>query len=85
MTGVGWYEWNLLAALDRREDGITYNLYARTFLAPDDPPPRSSLFIDTSFVPAATVQESSMSISENPQVVPIVTDPEPRNVTTPLE
>ena len=39
MTGVGWYEWNLLAALDRREDGITYNLYARTFLAPDDPPP----------------------------------------------
>jgi glycosyltransferase involved in cell wall biosynthesis len=38
MTGVGWYEWNLLAALDRRDDGITYNLYARTFLAPDDPP-----------------------------------------------
>ena len=29
MTGVGWYEWNLLAALDRRNDGITYNLYAR--------------------------------------------------------
>ena len=26
LTGVGWYEWNLLAALDRREDGITYNL-----------------------------------------------------------
>jgi len=41
MTGVGWYEWNLLAALDRRDDGISYNLYARTFLAPDDrPPPR---------------------------------------------
>jgi glycosyltransferase involved in cell wall biosynthesis len=39
MTGVGWYEWNLLAALDRRDDGLTYNLYARTFLAPDDPPP----------------------------------------------
>jgi glycosyltransferase involved in cell wall biosynthesis len=39
MTGVGWYEWNLLAALDRRDDGISYNLYARTFLAPDDPPP----------------------------------------------
>ncbi len=39
MTGIGWYEWNLLAALDRRDDGITYNLYARTFLAPDDPPP----------------------------------------------
>ena len=39
MTGIGWYEWNLLAALDRRGDGIAYNLYARTFLAPDDPPP----------------------------------------------
>jgi glycosyltransferase involved in cell wall biosynthesis len=39
MTGVGWYEWNLLAALDRRDDGISYNLYARTFLAPDDRPP----------------------------------------------
>lgn len=39
MTGIGWYEWNLLAALDRRDDGIVYNLYARTFLAPDDPSP----------------------------------------------
>lgn len=39
MTGVGWYEWNLLAALDRRDDGLAYNLYARTFLAPDEPPP----------------------------------------------
>jgi glycosyltransferase involved in cell wall biosynthesis len=39
MTGVGWYEWNLLAALDRRNDGLRYNLYARTFLAPDEPPP----------------------------------------------
>ncbi|MFV2072445.1 MAG: glycosyltransferase family 4 protein, partial [Thermoanaerobaculales bacterium] len=39
MTGVGWYEWHLLAALDRRDDGISYNLYARTFLAPDDPAP----------------------------------------------
>jgi glycosyltransferase involved in cell wall biosynthesis len=39
MTGVGWYEWNLLAALDRRDDGLTYHLYARTFLAPDEPPP----------------------------------------------
>ena len=38
MTGVGWYEWNLLAALDRRSDGLSYNLYARTFLAPDDAP-----------------------------------------------
>ena len=39
MTGVGWYEWNLLAALDRHNGGLQYNLYARTFLAPDDPPP----------------------------------------------
>ena len=37
MTGVGWYEWNLLAALDRRDDGLEFNLYAHTFLAPDDP------------------------------------------------
>jgi len=39
MTGVGWYEWNLLAALDRREDGLRFNLYAHTFLAPDEKPP----------------------------------------------
>jgi len=39
MTGVGWYEWNLLAALDRRNDGLHYNLYARTFLAPEEAPP----------------------------------------------
>ncbi len=39
MTGVGWYEWNLLAALDDRSDGLTFNLYARTFFAPDEPPP----------------------------------------------
>jgi glycosyltransferase involved in cell wall biosynthesis len=39
MTGVGWYEWNLLAALDRRTDGLRYNLYAHTFLAPDEPAP----------------------------------------------
>jgi glycosyltransferase involved in cell wall biosynthesis len=39
MTGVGWYEWNLLAALDRRDDGLRYNLYAHTFLAPGEQPP----------------------------------------------
>jgi glycosyltransferase involved in cell wall biosynthesis len=39
MTGVGWYEWNLLAALDRRDDGVRYNLYAHTFLAPGEQPP----------------------------------------------
>jgi glycosyltransferase involved in cell wall biosynthesis len=38
MTGVGWYEWNLLDALDRRTDTLTFNLYAHTFLAPSDPP-----------------------------------------------
>jgi glycosyltransferase involved in cell wall biosynthesis len=36
-TGVGWYEWNLLEALDRRDDGIVFNLYAHTFLAPEEP------------------------------------------------
>ncbi|MEE4272321.1 MAG: glycosyltransferase family 1 protein [Thermoanaerobaculales bacterium] len=39
MTGVGWYEWNLLASLDERNDGIRYNLYAHTFLAPGEQPP----------------------------------------------
>jgi glycosyltransferase involved in cell wall biosynthesis len=38
-TGVGWYEWNLLEALDQREDGIRYNLYAKTFPDPTDPVP----------------------------------------------
>lgn len=37
MTGIGWYEWNLLSALDRRDEGLSYNLYAHTFLAPEDP------------------------------------------------
>lgn len=37
-TGVGWYEWSLLEALDRCGDGIAFNLYAHTFLAPNDPP-----------------------------------------------
>lgn len=37
MTGVGWYEWNLLSAIDQRDDGLSCNLYAHTFLAPEDP------------------------------------------------
>jgi len=37
-TGVGWYEWNLLEALDRRDDGLQFNLYAHTFLAAAEPP-----------------------------------------------
>ncbi len=39
MTGVGWYEWNLLAALDRSDHGIKFNLYGHTFLAPNESPP----------------------------------------------
>lgn len=39
MTGVGWYEWNLLGALDERDDGLRFNLYAHTFLAPGEQPP----------------------------------------------
>jgi len=41
MTGVGWYEWNLLAAMDRRDDGLRFNLYAHTFLAPGEHAPVS--------------------------------------------
>ena len=40
MTGVGRYAWNLLAALDARDgDGLEFNLYGRTFLAPEEPAP----------------------------------------------
>ncbi len=39
MTGVGWYAWNLLRELDRREDGLEYQLYGHTFLAPEEPSP----------------------------------------------
>jgi len=40
MTGVGRYAWNLLAALDERDgDGLEFNLYGRTFLAPEEPAP----------------------------------------------
>lgn len=38
MTGVGVYEWNLVSELARREDGLVYNLYAHTFLAPGEAP-----------------------------------------------
>jgi glycosyltransferase involved in cell wall biosynthesis len=37
-TGVGWYEWNLLGALDRVDEPLVFNLYAHTFLAPEDGP-----------------------------------------------
>jgi glycosyltransferase involved in cell wall biosynthesis len=39
LTGIGWYEWNLLSALDERDDGIRFNLYAHAFLAPGEQPP----------------------------------------------
>jgi len=41
MTGVGWYEWNLLEKLPEADPAIRVNLYAHTFAAPDEPsPPR---------------------------------------------
>jgi glycosyltransferase involved in cell wall biosynthesis len=41
MTGVGWYEWNLLAHLPAADVDLRLNLYAHTFAAPDEPsPPR---------------------------------------------
>ena len=39
MTGVGWYEWNLLARLPHVDPAIELRLYAQTFAAPDEPPP----------------------------------------------
>lgn len=39
MTGVGWYEWNLLANLTEVDPGIELNFYAHTFAAPGEPTP----------------------------------------------
>jgi len=41
MSGVGWYEWNLLGALPAADRGVELNLYAHTFAAPGEasPPP----------------------------------------------
>ena len=39
MTGVGWYEWNLLARLPEVDPAVRLNLYAHTFAAPGEPPP----------------------------------------------
>ena len=39
MSGVGWYEWNLLARLPQVDPAIELRLYAHTFAAPDEPPP----------------------------------------------
>lgn len=39
MTGVGRYEWQLLQKLDMTDEDLQFNLYAHTFLAPDEPSP----------------------------------------------
>lgn len=39
MTGVGWYEWNLVAELPNVDPAIQLRLYAHTFAAPDEPSP----------------------------------------------
>jgi len=39
MSGVGWYEWNLLARLPAVDPAIELRLYAQTFGAPDEPSP----------------------------------------------
>lgn len=39
MTGVGWYEWNVLANLPGADPRIELRLYAHTFAAPDEPSP----------------------------------------------
>ncbi len=39
MTGVGWYEWNLLATLPAVDGALHLNFYAHTFAAPDEAPP----------------------------------------------
>ncbi|HVN76575.1 MAG TPA: glycosyltransferase family 1 protein [Thermoanaerobaculaceae bacterium] len=38
MSGVGWYEWNLLARLPAVDPAVELRLYAHTFAAPDEPP-----------------------------------------------
>lgn len=39
MTGVGWYEWNLLARLPDADPHLRLNLYAHAFGAPGEPSP----------------------------------------------
>lgn len=39
MTGVGWYEWNLLAHLPAVDSRLELRLYAHSFAAPDEPSP----------------------------------------------
>ncbi len=37
MSGVGWYEWNVLARLPEADPAIELHLYAHTFAAPEEP------------------------------------------------
>ena len=39
MTGVGWYEWNVLSRLPEVDPHVEVRLYAHTFGAPEEPPP----------------------------------------------
>ena len=39
MTGVGWYEWNVLAHLPAADPDLELRFYAHTFAAPDEPSP----------------------------------------------
>ncbi|MFI5167923.1 MAG: glycosyltransferase family 4 protein [Thermoanaerobaculales bacterium] len=39
MSGIGWYEWNLLARLPLVDPAIELRFYAQTFGAPDEPSP----------------------------------------------
>ncbi len=38
-SGIGWYLWNLVEALDGRADGVDFNLYATAFLSAEEPLP----------------------------------------------
>lgn len=39
MTGVGWYEWNVLANLPAADPLLELRLYAHSFAAPEEPSP----------------------------------------------
>lgn len=39
MTGVGWYEWNVLAHLPAADANLELRMYAHSFAAPDEPSP----------------------------------------------
>jgi len=39
MTGVGWYEWNVLSNLPAADPQLELRLYAHSFAAPDEPSP----------------------------------------------